>query len=311
MEVNPLTHQAMFRKLLSIVLFLLFLAPIHAQKASYKIEFISNWSASTHPNQYPSGSAHWSPLVGASHNASISFFKIGKLATDGVEQVAETGGTSIFESEISDAISDGTSYALIKGTGLSTGPGTITINDVEIDVDFPLVSLITMIAPSPDWVAQVDSVKLTNDSNDWISEITLDVYASDAGTDNGTTYITDDADSNPAVNMFSLQNTAPFSDQIIGTFKFTFQKVLSIDNDELEIAVSIYPNPSNGRLLINNNGNQVLEKAEIFSVNGQKVKEFKQIKENKDLNISSLQSGLYFLKLKSDKGSTVKKIIVN
>ena len=301
----------MLQKLLSFSLFLLFLAPLNAQKASYKIEFISNWSASTHPNQYPSGSAHWSPLIGASHNENISFFQIGQLATDGVEQVAETGATSIIESEISTAISNGTASKLIKGTGLSTGPGTITINDVEIDMDFPLVSLITMIAPSPDWVAQIDSVKLTDNNNDWISELSIDVYASDAGTDNGTTYGSDNSDTNPAVDMFSLQNTAPFSSQIVGTFKFTFQKVLSVNNNELERAVSVYPNPSNGNLFIKNNGTQNLEKAEIFSVSGQKVKAFNQISNNNNLNIASLKSGMYFLRLQSDNGSTVKKIIVN
>lgn len=300
----------MIRKLLCSTLFFLFLVPLKAQNAVYKIEFISNWSASTHPNQYPSGSAHWSKLVGASHNASVSFFDIGELATDGVEQVAETGGTSLIETEISTSISNDTSYKLIKGSGLSTGPGTITINDVEINMDFPLVSLITMIAPSPDWVAQINSVKLTDNNNDWITELSIDVYASDAGTDSGTTYGSSNNDTNPAVNMFSLQNTAPFSAQIIGTFKFTFEmEVLSIDNDELERAVSVYPNPSNGSLSIKNTGTHILEKAEIFSVKGQKVKEFKLI--NNNLNITSLQSGLYFLKLKSDRGSAIKKIIVN
>lgn len=302
----------MLQKLLSTGILFLFLAPLNAQKATYKIEFISNWSALTHPNQYPSGSAHWSPLIGASHNASISFFKTGQLATDGVEQVAETGDTSIIESEISDAVSNATSYRQIKGSGLSTGPGTITINDVEIDMDFPLVSLITMIAPSPDWVAKVDSIKLTDDSNNWLLEVSIDVFASDAGTDSGTTYIADNNDTNPAENMFSLQNTAPFSDQIIGTFIFTFQmEVLSVNDNELKRAVSVYPNPSNGKLLINNSSNQILEKAEIFSVSGQKVKEFRQISKNKSLNISSLQSGLYFLRVKSDRASTIRKIIVN
>ena len=169
-----------------------------------------------------------------------------------------------------------------------------------------------MIAPSPDWVAKVDSIKLTDDSNNWLLEVSIDVFASDAGTDSGTTYITDNNDTNPAANMFSLQNTAPFSDQIIGTFIFTFQmEVLSVNDNELKRAVSVYPNPSNGKLLINNSSNQILEKAEIFSVSGQKVKEFRQISKNKSLNISSLQSGLYFLRVKSDRASTIRKIIVN
>jgi len=300
----------LIQKLLVFTLFILFLKPLNAQNAVYKIEFISNWSSSTHPNQYPSN-AHWSPLVGASHNASISFFNIGQLATNGVKQVAETGGTSTIESEVSTTISNGTTHKLIKGSGLSTGPGTITINDVEINMDFPLVSLITMIAPSPDWVAQVNSVKLTDDDDDFIQELTLEVFASDAGTDSGTTYGSSNIVTDPAVNMFSLQDTAPFSSQIIGTFKFTLQSVLSVDDDvALQKAVTIYPNPSNGVVFVKNIGNDVLEKAEVYTVNGKKLKVFTNLSKNTNLELSSLQSGLYFLKIRSDKGITIKKIIL-
>ena len=300
----------MKKTILFVTAFLLFLNTINSQKAVYKIEFISNWSSTTHPVDYPSGNAHWSSLVGASHNSSISFFKIGQLATDGVKLVAEAGNNSTITNEINTSITNGNTYKIIEGSGLSTGPGTITINDVELDMDFPLVSLITMIAPSPDWVAQVNSIKLIDNNNNWITSTSLDIYATDAGTDNGTTYASSNDGTNPPVNIKSLKNTAPFSDQIIGTFKFNLQEVLAVKNQTSENTVSIYPNPSSGEIFIHNTGLETLEKVELYTINGKKVQEYLNLSDKKSLDFSSLQKGLYFLKLASNNGNIVKKIIL-
>ncbi len=297
-------------QLLPVTFILLFLNISFAQDAVYKIEFISNWSSTAHPTDYPTGSAHWSPLIGTTHKDATPFFQLGILASDGVEQVAETGGTSTITQEINAIIGNGNAYEVIEGSGLGTGPGTITINDVNVDADFPYISLITMIAPSPDWVAQINNEKLTENNGDWKTSISVDVYATDAGTDNGTTYTSANDDTNPAENMSSLENTAPFSDQIIGIFVFTLQQVLSVDNNVLQNAISIYPNPNNGNININNIGNIVLEKAEIYTITGKKVKVFNNISNQKSLTFNSLKSGLYFLKLDSNKGGIIKKLMI-
>ncbi len=289
---------------------LLFWIPSHAQKAVYKIEFISNWSSSTHSTDYPTGLAHWSALIGASHNNTISFFEIGQPATDGVEQVAENGNNTTITQEINASISNGNTYKIIEGSGLNTGPGTITINDIEFDMNFPLVSLITMIAPSPDWVAQVNNLKMTDNNNDWQQSITIDVHATDAGTDNGTTYASDNDDTNPAQNISSLENTAPFSNQIVGTFKFTLQQVLALNDQNIAHSLSVYPNPSTGKIFLNNTGNLSLEKIEIYAVNGKKLKEFTNLSNKKHLALESLSDGLYYLKLKTDKGILIKKLVL-
>jgi hypothetical protein len=296
-------------QLLSVVFIFLFLNNAFAQDAVYKIEFISNWTSTTHPTDYPSG-AHWSPLIGTTHKDATPFFQLGMLASDGVEQVAENGSNTTITQEINAIIGTGNAYEVISGSGLGTGPGTITINDVNVDADFPYISLITMIAPSPDWIAQINNEKLTENNGDWKTSISVEVYATDAGTDNGTTYASSNDNTNPAENMSSLQDTAPFSDQIVGTFIFTLQQVLAIDNHALQNAISIYPNPNNGDININNTGNIVLEKAEIYTVTGKKVWVFNNIINQKSLTFNSLKSGLYFLKLDSDKGGIVKKLII-
>ena len=294
---------------LMLSIFLLFTTLSLAQDAIYKIEFISNWSSATHPTDYPSG-AHWSPLIGTTHKDAAPLLQLGMTATNGIEQVAETGGTSIITQEINILIATGNAYQVINGSGLGTGTGTITINDVGVDIDFQYMTLITMIAPSPDWVAQINNVKLTDTGNNWLSSISVDVYATDAGTDSGTTYASLNANTNPRGNISSLENTLPFSDQIVGTFIFTLQQVLSVNDILLQNSISIYPNPNEGIIYINNSGGHHLESAEIYSINGKKVKIFNQLDNQNELEIESLKSGLYFLKLNSDKGSIVQKLII-
>jgi len=297
-----------FYLLLSIFLLLTTLS--YAQDALYKIEFISNWSSTTHPTDYPSSSAHWSPLIGTTHKNASSFLQLGVLASPGVEQVAETGGTSTITNEINAIIATGNAYKIINGSGLSSGLGTITINDVGVDPDFQYITLITMIAPSPDWVAQINNVKLTDASNNWLSTVSVDVYATDAGTDSGTTYASANNNTDPAENTSSLENTPPFSNQIVGTFVCTLQQVLSVDENSFQNSIAIYPNPNEGQIQINNSGDHILKSAEIFAINGKKVKVFNQINDQNILQFDSLMSGLYFLKLNSNKGSIVQKLII-
>ena len=297
-----------FYLLLSILLLLTTFS--YAQDALYKIEFNSNWSSITHPTDYPSSSAHWSPLIGTTHKNAAPFLQLGVLASPGVEQVAETGGTSIITNEINVIIATGNAYEIINGSGLSSGLGTITINDVGVDADFQYITLISMIAPSPDWVAQINNVKLSDATNNWLSSISVNVYATDTGTDSGTTYSSANDNTNPAVNISSLENTPPFSDQIVGTFVFTLQQVLSVDENSFQNSITIYPNPNEGQIQINNSGNHILRSAEIFALNGKKVKVFNQINDLNILEFDSVMSGLYFLKLNSDKGSIVQKLII-
>lgn len=299
------------KKRLLLISFLLGIYYIsNAQDAIYKVEFISNWNSTTHPDDYPSGTAHWSPLIGTTHKDGAAFLELGSIASDGVEEVAETGGTSKITQELNALISSGFAYEIINGSGLGSGPGTITVNDVNVDSGFPNISLLTMIAPSPDWIASISNLKLTDASDNWIPSISVDVYATDAGTDGGSTYSSNNNNTNPRVAIRSLQNVSPFSNQIIGTFTFTLQQVLAVPNTILENSFSIYPNPSNGTITIKNSNTIALGSAEVYTSNGQRVAVYNKLANQQKLKLSSLSSGLYFLKLNADKGSVIKKIVI-
>jgi len=296
----------MFRFILSFSVFILFNTIVIAQDAVYSLDFLSNWNSTTHPTNYPN-TAHWSTLTGTTHNNSVTFWELGQLATEGAEEIAENGNADPLTNEINTEIANGNAYEVIS---LPLGFGQIfSFESINVDFDFPYISLMTMLAPSPDWLAEVHNIKLTDDLGNWKTSISIEVYTTDAGTDNGTTYISEDSDTNPAQNISSLQNTFPFSDQIIATFVFTLSQVLSVENVELENAISIYPNPCRGEIFISNSSNSVLENAEIYTITGKKIMVFNNISTRKSLDVTSIKSGLYFLKLNSDKGSITKKIV--
>lgn len=281
----------------------------HSQNATYTIEFISNWGSSSHPEDFPSN-AHWSSLIGASHKDVGPILQLGVTASDGVEQVAETGATTIITQEINLLIAGGLANSIISGPGLGSGLGTITINTVEFDPDFPYVSLLTMVAPSPDWLAQISNVKLTDASDEWLPLISIDVHATDAGTDSGITYASLNSDTVPADPISSLENTPPFSSAIVGTFVLTLEAVLAVDDDFGSQAIKVYPNPAKGQIIIENKSRETVQDAALYSLRGKKLKTFGPLAQNEALDLSSFQAGVYFLRLSSQSGVFTKKLIL-
>jgi hypothetical protein len=162
--------------------------------ARYSVTFQATWSRGTHPEDFP-GDPHFSPLVGATHSARVRFWEPGALATLGIEAMAEMGRTTPLANEIRPAIDQATAQYLLLGGGINPSPGA-TAFDFDISRDFPLVTLVTMVAPSPDWFAGVHDMSLI-ENGDWVRERVVTLFAYDAGTDSGASYESADRDTQP------------------------------------------------------------------------------------------------------------------
>lgn len=184
--------------------------------ARYDIVFEATWSQATHP--HPNGPAafpgnpHWSPLIGALHKSELVLWQSGALASAGVEEVAEIGGTVAIRQEINAAIDAGKANAIVSGSGL-VSPATVTLADIVVSDDFPYLTLISMIAPSPDWFAGVSGLALQDGQGQWKQEIVVDLYPYDAGTEEGTEYSTSNPDTAPQQPISAIQGVSPFSSQ--------------------------------------------------------------------------------------------------
>ena len=187
----------------------------NAQSATYRVTFEGKWTTSVTPGGLPSG-AHFSRLIGAVHNGSLTFWNSGGTASEGVEAVAEQGNTAIFEREINANMN---AVAVIEKSLPSGRTPTATV-DFTVSTAHPLVTLLTMIAPSPDWFVGVSGLSLLDAQNEWLSQHQVDLFPYNAGTEKGAEFSLTNAATSPQGTITSIKGTGKFSNQPIATLTF-------------------------------------------------------------------------------------------
>ncbi len=154
-------------------------------RARYRLRFEASWSDTTHPLNFPNN-PHFSGLVGAVHNEQVRFWEPGQMATDGIQQMAETGNKSDLRLEVQAAIDNGSALMLIDGGGVASSPGTVSI-DFEVSQDFPQITVTSMLAPSPDWFIGLHNHSLLVNGN-FMGSHSIELVLYDAGSDSGARY---------------------------------------------------------------------------------------------------------------------------
>ncbi len=197
------------RTVASLLAFAALSTGAHAQSiAVYRVTFDAEWSAATHPTDFPSN-PHFSPLVGATHNDSVTLWQPGGLASPGIESMAELGRTTLLMGEI-DAMEDqGSIGSFLLGGPIALSPGSRVLT-FETSSEFPLLSLVSMIAPSPDWFVGTQSLPL-RDGGAWSERIEFELWPYDAGTDSGVSFESPNLDTNPQVPIATISGEFPFT----------------------------------------------------------------------------------------------------
>jgi hypothetical protein len=115
---------------------------------------------------------------------------------------------------------------------------------------------------------------------------------------------------NATLNLFALTGTTSNfvegSTSVVGTCSTLSTNDLQIDS------VKVYPNPTNGKITIDNaNGIQIIEII-ISNLNGKEVLRYNHnnLMNGNMINIEQLNSGIYFMTLKTEKSAVVKKILL-
>ena len=194
----------------------------HAQSATYRVTFEGKFTASALAGgvSVPSGE-HFTTLIGAVHNDSVIFWSSGAMASEGVEGVAELGNTGTFKSEINANMN---AVAVIEKSLPSGGTPTATV-DFTVTTAHPLVTLLTMVAPSPDWFVGVSGLSLLDAQGGWLASYSVDLFPYDAGTEEGTEFSLSNAATSPQGTITSIKGTGKFSDEPIASLTFTLQSV--------------------------------------------------------------------------------------
>lgn len=194
--------------------------------AEYRITFEATWSAATHAA--PSN-PHFSPLIGGTHNGGVDFWTPGTLASEAIEVMAQAGRTDLLRAEMQAAMMMGSGGEVIEGMDIPS-PG-VDQDTFLATMAHPLATVVTMVAPSPDWFVGVDALPLRVNGQ-WIEGRTVDLFTWDAGTDSGTDFRSPNQSTRPpqpiALLGAPLDNGVPMG-------RFVFERLDAPDVPPLEL----------------------------------------------------------------------------
>ena len=208
---------------------------VRAQSSiTYSVTFQGNWTTASTPGGVVGG-AHFTTLIGAIHNDMVTFWESGGTATRGVENVAELGSTGNFKSEIN---ANSNAVSVIEQGVTGGGRGSATF-DITLTHDHPLVTLLSMIGPSPDWFVGVSGLSLLDAQGLWMATRQVDLFPYDAGTEDGTEFTLSNPATSPQGVITSIKGTGKFSNVRMARLTFTRETPIDYDSDDdnlIEIA---------------------------------------------------------------------------
>ena len=198
--------------------------PVAAQagdvsEATYDVTFQGNWTTASTPGGVVGG-AHFTTLIGAVHSGGVTFWRSGERATPGVELVAEIGSVGTFRSEV-QASPHARSIIQAGVSRGGTGSATFTIT---LDGSSPLVTLLSMIGPSPDWFVGVSGLSLLDVTDNWRQQHSVDLFPYDAGTEEGTEFSLSNPATVPQGVITSIRGQGKFSNVRMARLTFDLQK---------------------------------------------------------------------------------------
>ena len=189
-----------------------------AQSATYEVRFQGNWTTASTPGGVAAG-GYFTTLIGGVHGSGVTFWEEGGTASPGVENVAELGSTRRFRSEVQASPH---TLSVIQQTISRGGRGSAAFT-ITVTRTHPLVTLLSMIGPSPDWFVGVSGVSLLDGADQWHDELVVDLYPYDAGTEDGTEFTLSNPATDPQGVITSLRGTGKFSDVRMARLTFTLQ----------------------------------------------------------------------------------------
>jgi len=168
-------------------------------EARYTITISGKWSPPAFT--VPPG-AHYTTFIGMVHNANASLWQEGTKASLGTEVLAETGGGGPILAEIDSIIKDRNGLSLMLFVAPSAA-GSSNVN-IYCNSNYSRVSFESMLGPTPDWFVGISSIDLYRNAF-WVADTTVDLYAYDAGTEEGNVFGYNNPSTVPQQNIHVLQ----------------------------------------------------------------------------------------------------------
>ena len=208
-----------------------------AQTRTYLVEVENTWSTATHPGAFPPA-AHFSHFGGAVHSAAADFWSEEELASPGMVRMAETGSITALDDEVLAAIGDGTASLLIyeshwfcppETSHPSCGPMSF---EIGVSPEFPLVTMVSMLGPSPDWFVGIDGEPLMVDGV-WAREKSFELHPYDGGTRDNNVFELFGPQTIPQdpITLITAESGQVMTPASLGSITFTLRCPEDLDGD--------------------------------------------------------------------------------
>ena len=113
------------------------------------------------------------------------------------------------------------------------------------------------------------------------------------------------------VYTVTLCSTDEYGNEGCCTFELTVESILGANDNELNTAISMYPNPASDYVILANGSNILLDRAAIYDVNGKLVNtiDLQNMGSEMTIDVSQLSSGVYIVQISGENSTTVKRLI--
>jgi hypothetical protein len=158
-------------------------------EAKYEVIFEGLWSRHTHPKDYPidEWKTQFSHMIGASHSIDYDLWKYAEPSSPALTLLAEDGKTKKLEIDMKRSSKN--IRSVIKARGLQQRSNLVgrTFAVFRMDPTNHLLSLVSKMIPSPDWIVGVSMENLCLTNCSWVDSRVVDLYPCDAGVRSGMT----------------------------------------------------------------------------------------------------------------------------
>lgn len=166
--------------------------PAFGAPVEYKLLVQNDWSQAHHkPGSLPFSlveQPHFSHLGGGTHDSSLVVWEEGQLSSYGMIKMQETGwidepgSRRDLRDEFDGFLANGSAGSFLNYPIPNPWfpAGTVTELNFEIEESHPLVTLVSMLGPSPDWFVGVSGLNL-REGNRWKELVEVDLYPYDGG----------------------------------------------------------------------------------------------------------------------------------
>ncbi|MYA83758.1 MAG: hypothetical protein F4Y15_13800 [Acidimicrobiales bacterium] len=185
----------------------------------------------------------------ATHESTVSYFNAGEAASAGLKAFAETGSTELLVEEFAAQTNGANVYPKKNGGTFPQGATAVqTFESLRASRGQDHLTFVASLSESPDWFVGARNIDL-RPGGVWISELEVDLFAWDAGTDSGTDWDSADSATDPPADIAALTGAGKFSDEPIAKLTISMlpppsnesrQRVLRADANPLDGALNVF-----------------------------------------------------------------------